>query len=109
MNAFDAGSVWVTLQQVAMTYLLPVACLHSQKEVGTQIALFSSFQTYFYAIASQSFTKKSITFWFQQARIVTLYEGHSEHVLAVKMACSKTAVHTATGLQLKNPAQKKNT
>ena len=30
----------------------------------------------------------------QRARIVTLHEGHSERKIAVKMACSKTAVHT---------------
>ena len=31
----------------------------------------------------------------QRARIVTLHEeGHSEHKIAVKMACCKTAVHT---------------
>ena len=31
----------------------------------------------------------------QRARIVTLREeGHSERKIAVKMACSKTAVHT---------------
>ena len=31
----------------------------------------------------------------QRARIVTIHEeGHSEHEIAVKMACSKTAVHT---------------
>ena len=31
----------------------------------------------------------------QRARIVTLHEeGHSERKMAVKMACSKTAVHT---------------
>ena len=29
-----------------------------------------------------------------RARIVTLHEGHSERKIAVKMACSKTAVHT---------------
>ena len=32
----------------------------------------------------------------QRSRIVTLHEGHSERKIAVKMACSKTPVHTTT-------------
>ena len=39
--------------------------------------------------------RKALLSYVQRARIVTLHEeGHSERKIAVKMACSKTAVHT---------------
>ena len=52
----------------------------------TQIALFHIFQ---------KMGRKASLYDVQRARIATLHEEeHSEREIAVKMACSKTAVHT---------------
>ena len=54
--------------------------------MGTQIVLFQVFQ--------KRGQKESLSD-VQQARIVTMHEGHSERKIVVKMTCSKTAVNTA--------------